>query len=338
MAFARLGCWFLLLLPLAGCQLPQRWFGQGAADAKKDDNSGSASAYRQDSIKAPDLFPIDLVSDGPRPKPGFTKDDVNPTPGPPDRERAGSHAPPLIPPAPPATEAPGPRIEAPLAPRDPVVEALDCILRGKHKEALAHLRKYDQTTQELFLRLLPLMAQLHHKSFENLAPNEVAVLNEQVKSLLASLRPRLELEIDKMCFCEWVREYGVYKPLPEGHVFQASNPARPGDLVQLYAELRNFACEPRDDHFETRLASSVEIRDPRNPAAEKLWYFRFDTRKELLQTRSQLTDYFGNYTFHVPHLPPGVYLLTLQITDETRPDARRVARKTLEFRVSAAGR
>src|SRR5262249_40083871 len=161
------------------------------------------------------------------------------------------------------------------------------ILKGRHDEALNQLRKYDAATQELLLRVLPALAQMHHKGLDRLTPQEIAVLEEQLQSLFNMLRPRLELIIDRMCFCEYVREFGVYKPLPETHVFRASTRDRPGDLVQLYAELRNFCSEAQGDHFETRLSSSVEIRDPSDKTGAKLWYFRFDNKKELLQTRSQ---------------------------------------------------
>lgn len=324
----------LVFLALAGCQsLIGRLKGKEEVNALPKEKSDSS--YRQRDTRPPELFPAEFIVPGVRPQPEVRKEDIRPAGA---RERLATIDPPVVPP-PPLLADDAARLSNPLPEsRDPVADALHCILRGKHKEALGHLQGYDQATQELLLRILPLLAQIHEKGLDRLGPAEVAVLHEQLQSLLSTLRPRTELTIDKMCFCEWVKEYGVYKPLAEGHVFHASAPHQPGDLVQLYAELRNFTSELRGDFFETRLASSVEIHDPRDSTNTKLWYYRFDTKKELLRSRALLNDYFGNYNFHVPHLPAGTYVLTLQIADETRPEQRRVARKSIEFRVTSPAR
>jgi hypothetical protein len=104
--------------------------------------------------------------------------------------------------------------------------------------------------------------------------------------------------------------------------------------VQLYVELRNFVSEPRPGGYETRLSSSVEICDSQG---ELVWSFRFEDEKNARRSRTQLHDLFNNYAFHVPKsLPPGVYQLTIQVADETIPENRRLARRSLEFRVGAA--
>lgn len=219
--------------------------------------------------------------------------------------------------------------------QEPLTLALQCIFDNRHKEALEHLKKYDATTQELFIRLLPAMAQIGKKSLEHMSPSEISVLHEQLHNLEASLRARTELTIETMCFCEWVKAYGVYKTLPDHHSFTASGPNRPGDRVQLYVELRNFTSEPRQGWFETRLASSVEILDL---LGGQVWFKKFDDNKTPYRSQTQLHDYYNRYSFSVPHLPPGNYRLRLQVVDETRPGARRTAQKTLDFRVSALPR
>jgi hypothetical protein len=217
--------------------------------------------------------------------------------------------------------------------REPLVDALQCVLENRHNEALKYLQKYDQPTQELFLRLLPAMSLLTHKGIDQLSSAEIAVLHDQVHGLLCALRPRTELAISKACFCEWVKAYGIYKPLPEGHGFLAPNTTRPGELVQLYVELRNFTSELQNGFYTTKLSSSVEIHDVRDPKGKPLWFYRFDDHKQPLRSRTMVQDYFNNYSFYVPNLPPGNYILTVQIADETRE--RRLARKSLEFRVTA---
>src|SRR5262249_34569352 len=118
---------------------------------------------------------------------------------------------------------------------------------------------------------------------------------------------------------------------PENHTFQAGAPGKPGELVQLYVELRNFCSEPRSPYHETRLSSAVEIKDGQGT---RIWYYRFDDRKPL-QSRSRLNDHYSNYSFHVPHVAAGDYTLTLHGTDETLPEHRREARKSVPFRVVA---
>ncbi len=217
------------------------------------------------------------------------------------------------------------------AKKEPLVEALGCVLDNRPNEALDHLQIYDRATQELFLRLLPLLAQITHKSFDQLSPAEVAVLYDQLQSLLVTLRPRTELVIGKMCFCEWVKSYGLYQSLPKDHVFQAGTDCQPGELVQLYVELPNVTSEWRDPYHETRLASSVEIADAKG---QKVGIPGLHDRKQPLRSLTRMNDYFNIYSFHMPHLAPGVYTLTLQVTDETRPDQRRVARKALNLTVT----
>lgn len=216
--------------------------------------------------------------------------------------------------------------------REPLAEALQCMLDNKHDDALRHLQTFDADTQELFQRLLPAMSILSKKKLSELSAAEIAVLHEQLYSLVGTLRPRTALQIGKICFCEWVKDYGNYKPLPDGHAFAAASPNRPGDLVQLYVELRNFVSELRHGAYETRLASSVEICDARG---EMVWTNRFEDEKRPVRRRTQLHDLHNNYSFHVPKdMPPGTYRLTIQVTDETIPDSRRTARQSIEFRVA----
>jgi len=347
MALIRYGCWTLIVCSLAGCRtltgdgafLAGRKANQTPTKSEKDKTDYS---FRINGSQQPDLFPAELLTQDnrSRPTPDFKKEDIHPTGGVAQPTLPRIDPPPSFPSDPPSLPPPAviegfPGIaDLPAEKREPVVEALHCILNGKHNEALTHLRNYDQSTQELFLRLLPPVAQLSRKSLDRLAPAEVAVLHEQLQSLVTTLRPRTELTIDCMCFCEWVKGYGVYRPLGKEHVFQASTPHRPGDLVQLYVELRNVASELRGGYFETRLTSTVEIHDARG---EKKWPLRFD-EKEPFRTRTLLNDFFNVYSFHVPDLPPGTYNLTVQIADETRPELRRQTRRSLEFRVTTAAR
>lgn len=237
----------------------------------------------------------------------------------------------------PAAENPRPAVRPVVAekpPRqEPILEALRCALENRPNDALEHLKNYDRETQELFIRLLPPLAMLAHKRLEALSPAEVAVLHEQLQGLITSLRPRTELSIGTMCFCEWIRSYGVYRPLPDNHMFQAGAAGQPGELVQLYVEVHNFCSERRQTHHETRLSSTVEISDAEG---RPRWRHAFDDVKQPIRSLARLHDFFNNYSFHIPaEIGPGVYTVTVQVADETVPEQRRVARKSLRMVVRA---
>ncbi len=148
---------------------------------------------------------------------------------------------------------------------------------------------------------------------------------------------RAELAIDQMCYCAGVpKSYGFYQPLAEGHAFVAPAGDRPGEIVRLYVELRNFASVQRDGCFETRLCSTIEIRDAKGQQVHPTLDFKKNEATPL-RVLTRLNDYYNCYTFLAPPLPAGTYQLVLHIADETIPGTRRVAQKTLEFRVTPVG-
>lgn len=229
-----------------------------------------------------------------------------------------------------------PAVEQKLGKREhaPFFDAFQSILEGRHQEAIRHLEFYDKGTQEFFLRLLPTLSIfVKNRSIDDLTPAETAVISDQLYGLLAMLRPRSELVVNKMCCCRRIRGYGSYEPLPENHAFLAGSAAdRPGELVQLYVELKNFASEPTPDAlFLTKLACTLELHNARG---EKVWSYGFDRNETTHRRQARINDFYSNYSFYVPAIAPGAYQLTIVIADETNPELRRVARKSLEFRVT----
>jgi hypothetical protein len=219
--------------------------------------------------------------------------------------------------------------------RDPLVQALECMLEGRPaEEAMKHLRTYDDATQELFLRLLPVLTNLVKKRLEDMSPSEVAVVNEAFRGVLKTLIPRSELTVNKMCFCKWVKAYGSYQPLPENHAFLTGTDSRIGEQVQLYVELMNFESkQTKEGDFLTKLSCSLELHDT---AERTVWSNRFDDKETTHLRRSPMSDFFSNYSFYVPAIPAGTYKLTIKIADETNPKNRRVASESLVFRVTPA--
>ncbi len=217
---------------------------------------------------------------------------------------------------------------------DALWQAVKSLLEKRHDEAIQYLRVYDKETQEIFLCLVPALTLLAQKPFNELSPQEIAVLHDQLLSARERLRPRCELLVSKMCFCKEVRGFGWYKPLPENHAFVTGTKDRLGEEVQLYVELKNFlSAKTKDGDYLTKLTCTLELQDS---TGKKVWSHTFDGSDATHRRSAQLNDLYRNFTFYVPPLPPGTYQLTMQIADETNRDQRRVASEKLIFRVTPA--
>lgn len=207
----------------------------------------------------------------------------------------------------------------------PLVAALRCLLEKRSGDAVGQLLRYDKPTQDLLLCLLPALARLGEGGLDKATPEELAHLMAQLESALASLRPRSALVIDKMCYCRDIDRYGVFEELPEQHPF------RPGELVEVYVAVRNYATVQHGDHYEIRLASSLEIKDGDQPAQPEK---KPVVREHLDRSRTPRHDHFFSYRFYVPeNLPPGRYTLRLKIADQLST-TKREAQRGLDLRVT----
>lgn len=206
-------------------------------------------------------------------------------------------------------------------PESPLVRALQCYLDKRPAEAVAHLAELDQANQELLLSLLPVLVRLTEISLLRLEPIEAAALAAQLEAALIPLRRRAPLTIDAMCCCRRIDKFGVYDPLPADYAY------RPGDLVYVYVQLGNLTDAPSDGSYRVRLRSSVRIC---NKEGQEVSSRDFQEADHGQPSRSPRHDFFYNYWFTLPKLPPGLYTLTVEVTD--LPTAR-VARKSIELRV-----
>ena len=213
-----------------------------------------------------------------------------------------------------------------------VAQALQDVLEGRHQDAVTRLQVYEKSTQEFFLRLLPALAILANQPLDKLSAQDIVVLNDLLVRLLETIRPFSELIVNKMCFCRRVNGYGAYEEMPGNHAFLSATPDRFGELVQLYVELKNFISEPtKGGDYLTKLACTLELKDARG---EKVWGHTYQRDETTHRRRTRLNDLHSNFSFPVPAIPAGTYQLTIQIVDETLPDQRRVARKSLDFQVT----
>jgi hypothetical protein len=237
---------------------------------------------------------------------------------------------------PPAEDAPEtlPDFEIKTKPEDPLVAALRCYLDKRPAEAVEHLKACDKTGQEALLCLLPLAVRLSEGSLDRARPDEMAEMVDGLHGVETSLQRRAALRIENMCFCRQVRGFGDYDPIPAGQAaFEAGSGGQAGDMIQVYAEVRNFSSEAQDPFQVTRLASRAEIQDYDHKKVKAIDFGVYTDRR-----RSPRQDYFILYSFRVPpDLPPGHYVLWIFVQDALGPAGRPSAQKSLDFRVVAGG-
>jgi hypothetical protein len=239
------------------------------------------------------------------------------------------------PPAPVANAPPPVQAETTTTPpsRDePIVLAVRSFLNDKPDEALEYLKHYDASTQEALMCLIATAGRLTKKRLDQLSPAEIVAVDDQLqKGLLSTLRPRAELVIDKACFCEEIKGYGVYKPLSADYAFKPRIGDRPGEWVQLYVEFRNLTSERRGDYYETRLHSAMKIYDHQG---KEMITRAFPDNEGAFRTWTPLPNSSKSYSFYVPCMPPGTYTLAFEVDDVTHAATPRVAVKSLEFHVA----
>jgi len=227
---------------------------------------------------------------------------------------------------------PAPAVEPPL------MTALRSALDQRPQEARELLQAPHQSDRELLKALLRLAAEVGERELVKLSPEEVAAALEQVRRLHEQLRRRAALRLERVCFCRRIRGYGQYEPLPPDQAFRAGWEGRPGERVQVYAEVRHFATVCRQGQHETALATRLEVRDAGGRRVTAL-----DLGACVDRCLSRREDYFLNIQFNVPAgLAPGLYTLWVVINDvgPAPPGQRaldRAAQRSLDFRVCPPG-
>lgn len=202
---------------------------------------------------------------------------------------------------------------APVEAKDrPEVIALRFLLDKHPLDALDALKKYNKRTQDTLLALLALTARVSEGGLDKASPDERAALLDQLSQAMTALRAPKPLSIEKMCYCRYIRNYGLYDPLRDDQVFAGGVDMKPGELVELYVEARNFVNRRNGEFHEVSLAGRLEIHD--DVRHELVW--RHDFPAQVDHSRTPRQDYFLNYWFCVPpRMEPGSYRLTLSLRD-----------------------
>lgn len=309
----------LLLIP-TGCTTPDRFLGK----------TGGGSASTQPATADP---PTPLVQTDLLPQPPPPPSDYHVFPTIPITRPAAAIEPVVaraqvdVKPAPPP---PPPKADSPL------VAALRCTLEKHPRQAREVLTKYEKNDRELLFALLRLSASIGEGELAKLDAEEVAASVERLTQLTAHLRQKASLSLENVCFCSHIDGFGAFQAVPATRPFQAGIDGRPGELVQVYAEVRNFTSKCRGDAYETILESKLEIRD-----AERNKVVMLDLGRKEDRSQTPRHDFFLNFQLRVPpKLPPGLYTLWVtvkDVTDGPQAGKPRQATCSLDFRVAPPG-
>jgi hypothetical protein len=218
----------------------------------------------------------------------------------------------------------------PTPPESPLLTALRDYLSGRPADALAILKRYDQATQEVLICLLPLIARTSDTSLQAAKPHEYSNVLDELERLSDRIRPRADLAIEKMCFCNSYQSFGIYLPvLVESPRFQV------GQRVKLYVELKNFTSEWRDNAYMIYHKSTLTFLGFDGQPVTFNYRGRIVSALPIDEerpdkSRSLRHDFAYHYDFQIPHMPPGFYTLVLRVTDVP---TGRSAERTLDFQV-----
>ncbi|MCE9533469.1 MAG: hypothetical protein K8T89_20440 [Planctomycetes bacterium] len=211
-----------------------------------------------------------------------------------------------------------------------IVRAIQSFQQNRPEEAVNHLKSLDPANQELLMSLMPLLLRLGEGSVSALSADETSVMIDRLQAASTMLKSRANLRTDRVCLCRGVRKFADVDQYEPQHLFH------PGDMVFLYAELKNFTCEPvsavkqvasttPSKAYQIRLATTLELRDARNNLQWRVELNKTD------QAHSPPQDYYHTYRLTLPEqLTPGTYTLWLNIVD--KPTGRSV-RKPIELRI-----
>ncbi len=222
------------------------------------------------------------------------------------------------------------------AKKEPLLVAMELFLRNQPHEALDYLRDYPQANQDVFLRLLPVLKTMTQRRLQDLSPDEQRVLYQTLEGLMATMRGQTELMIDQMYYFEEDSDAGEYRALADDHEFKAGSGSQSGDLVQVYVQVRNMTCEKRHGYYETKVSSTVRIRDAQGAECVLRNFSGRDGsgRDGCLRDKTIRPDQSLIYNFYVSKkMPPGNYTLSVEVRDETGSGPPRIAIKELPFRV-----
>jgi hypothetical protein len=147
-----------------------------------------------------------------------------------------------------------------------------------------------------------------------------AAAREQLATACDKLGESCTLRLKGLAFCREVMSYGVYREFDK-------DAFKPGQEVQLYIEIENFAVESTSQGYETGFQGSYRIFDE---MGRPVFDHSFPAASETCRNRRR--DLFIRYRTWIPkQLYPGRYTLQLQVEDVK---GRKFGQATREFAVA----
>lgn len=220
------------------------------------------------------------------------------------------------------------------APDPPLLAAVRAHVEGKPERALEALAMLEAENQDFVLALLPILSSGAATRWREDA-QAAAELVGQLQALTDRLEKYAALRLGTVAFCHPVHGYRRYEPWP------ANTPYRPGDLAQLYIEVRNIGGQPsrgpRGESWLIQVQAAVVIRDAHgqpvsmpDPSDRRRRgpVMRFEEKR---YTRGPVRDYYLLCAFPVPE-QPGVYTATVEVSDAA--GRRSGPSAAVEFRVA----
>lgn len=196
-------------------------------------------------------------------------------------------------------------------------------------EAIAQLRGYEKTRQDLLLALLSMATTLTEGDTSKLEPKQVAVILNQLRGIAAPLLPKAPLQFGAVELALTVKGYGQYARMPPDHLWS------PDDFVQMYVEVQNFSFDFNNGHHEICLSGMADILDADNRPVPNT-HFEFAGNRVPNYFTSAVREFHRVYSFYLPKsLQPGKYTLRLQVKDEP---TQRIAVHDFNLVIGAPGR
>ncbi|MBA2225581.1 MAG: hypothetical protein WHU94_10280 [Thermogemmata sp.] len=219
-------------------------------------------------------------------------------------------------------------------PDPPLLAAVRAHVEGKPERALDALAMLEAENQDFVLALLPILSSGAATRWREDA-QAAAELVGQLQALTDRLEKYAALRLGTVAFCHPVHGYRRYELWP------ANTPYRPGDLAQLYIEVRNIGGQPsrgpRGESWLIQVQASVVIRDAHGQPVSmpdpsdrrrRVPVMRFEENR---YTRGPVRDYYLLCAFPVPE-QPGVYTATVEVSDAA--GRRSGPSAAVEFRVA----
>jgi hypothetical protein len=199
------------------------------------------------------------------------------------------------------------------------LRALD-LLAGREEEAYRPIPGASAAQQDYWSKQLFAMSAYLSNGGKLDDKQRAAAALAPLDEARAKLSELATLQIRNAAFVTSVDGFGAYEP-------RKATSFKPGQRVELYAEVENFRSESRDDGYHTSLGTSYQILDK---TGKRLDGKQFPDVAD--KCRNHRRDFHMQYELPLPAgMAPGEYTLELTITDH---NSGKIGQTTLPLEIS----